>query len=146
MIPISENVIQPKIKSNIKYVNSLEEFEKIELKPNETMLAFDNNQPFFYVRNYNNQTVIFCYEKFQDRVDNLKKTEFVEKCRKAGLDEFKSECAIKFFIEGWKPQQVWLWALSEKKKDIEWDTITQLKYRLKCILFPELVKRKTTKK
>jgi hypothetical protein len=50
IIPISQEALQPIIKSNILYVNCIEEFEKIELECNQTILAFDNNQSCFYVR------------------------------------------------------------------------------------------------
>ena len=147
IIPISKNIIEPTIKTNIKYVNSIEEFEKIEMEPNETILRFDNNEPCFYLKERDkfgeySSIKIFFYENFAERVQRLEKDEFVRKCEKAGLDELKTEIAIKFFIENRKPQEVWLWLLSNDKKDCEWDTIKKMKYRLKTKLFPELVKRK----
>lgn len=133
--------------TNARFVDGLEEFEKIELKLNETLFCFDNFQPCFYMRerdkfgNYSCTRVYF-YENFAEKVQRLEKDEFIKKCQKAGLDEFKTECACKFFLENKKPQEVWLWAISEKKKDIEWDSITILKHRLKKKLFPEMVKHK----
>jgi hypothetical protein len=52
-IQISKNLIQPIIKSNIQYVDSIEEFEKINLDYNQTVLCFDNFKPCFYVRERN---------------------------------------------------------------------------------------------
>ena len=49
-IPISKNIIEPKIISNIQYIDSIEEVEKLELHPNEVKLLFDNNRPCFYVK------------------------------------------------------------------------------------------------
>ena len=75
MIPISKNVIEPIIKSNIEYVNSVEDFDKIELQPNETKLCFDNNQPCFYIKSCNakgeySPTKIYFYEDFAQKIKN----------------------------------------------------------------------------
>ena len=48
MIPISKGIIEPKIKTNVNFVNSLEEFEQIELDYNETILRFDNRRNKVY--------------------------------------------------------------------------------------------------
>ena len=50
---ISKNIIQPVIKSNIQYVDSIEEFERIELDYNQTILCFDNFKACFYIRERN---------------------------------------------------------------------------------------------
>lgn len=147
IIPISKEMIEPVFTSNISYVNSIEEFEKIELKPNSTFLAFDNFKQCFYIKSRDkfgeySQVKILFYEDFAQKIENIKKAEFIDKCQKAGLSEFKIECACKFFLENQTPQDVWLWALSEKKKDIEWDSVKIMKHRLKSKLFPEMVKHK----
>ena len=150
IVPISKNIIEPKIKTNINYVNSLEEFEQIELDYNETIIRFDNSQPCFYLRErdrfgeYSSVKVYF-YENFAERVQRIERDEFIRKCAKVGLDELKTEIACKFFLENKKPQEVWLWLLSNNKKDCEWDTIKKLKHKLKVKLFPELVKKKVDK-
>ena len=36
-----------------------------------------------------------------------------------------------FFLENKKPQEVWLWLISTKKKDIEWDSVKTMRCRLK---------------
>lgn len=150
IIPISKNIIEPIIKSNIEYVNGIEEFERIELQPNETILRFDNNEPCFYLRERDrygeySSTKIYFYENFYERVQRIERDEFIKKCQKAGLDEIKTEIACKFFLENKKPQEVWLWVLDKRIKDCEWDTIKKLKYRLKVKLFPELIKKKVGK-
>jgi hypothetical protein len=145
MIPISKNVIQPKIKTNVNYVDSLEDFESIKLDINETILRFDNNQPCFYVRerdkfgNYSSVKIYF-YESVSDRVQNIAKSEFIQKCKQAGLNEVKTQIACLFFLENKTPEQVWEWALTNKI-NYEWDTLKSLKYRIKKKLFPELVKK-----
>jgi hypothetical protein len=141
--PISKDIIEPIIKSNIKYVENIEEFEKIQLQVNETILCFDNNEPCFYIRERNKfgeflPTQIYFYENFAEKVKSIERGEFVEKCRNAGLDELKTEVAIMFFLENKKPQEVWLWAISEKGKDWEWDYVRGLKYKLKIKLFKKV--------
>lgn len=143
IIPISKDIIQPIIKTNIDYVNSIEEFEKIELEPNETVLRFDNNQPCFYVRErdkFGEYSIvkIFFYENFAQKIQNLEKEEFIKKCKQVGLDELKTEISIKFFLENQKPQQVWIWLLENKKKDWSWDYVKNLKCKLKIKLFKEV--------
>ena len=140
MIPISKDLIEPIIKTNIQYVDNIEEFEKIELQSNETILRFDNNQPCFYVKERNRKgeyesTKIYFYETFAERVQRYEVDEFIIKCQKAGLDALKSEIAYKFFIENKKPYDVWIWVTSEKGKDWEWDYVRNLRHRLKMKLY-----------
>ena len=144
MIPISKNVIEPIIKSNIEYVNSVEDFDKIELQPNETKLCFDNNQPCFYIKSCNakgeySPTKIYFYEDFAQKIKNIEREEFEKKCREAGLDTLKTEMACKFFLEHQKPYDVWLWVTSEKKKDYSWDYVIYLKCAFKKKLFKHIV-------
>ena len=144
IVPISKDIIEPIIKTNIEYVNSIEEFEKIELQPNETILRFDNNQPCFYVRErdkFGEYSIIkiFFYENFAQKIQNLEKDEFIKKCKEAGLDELKTEVACLFFLENKKPQEVWLWALEHKKKDWEWDYVRNLKCKLKKKIFNKVI-------
>ena len=144
MIPISKEMIEPILESNIEYVNSIEEFENIQPKPNQTILRFDNNQPCFYVRECNKlgeiQPIkIYFYETFAERVQRYEVNDFILKCQKAGLDALKTEIAYKFFVENKKPYDVWLWALNEKGKDWEWDYVRNLKHRLKLKLFKKVI-------
>lgn len=150
IIPISKEMIEPIFKSNIFYVNNLEEFEQIELDLNETRLGFDNFKQCFYIRSRDkfgeySAVKIFFYDDFAQKAQNIEREEFIKKCQKSGLDDLKTEIACMFFLENKKPQEVWLWLLDVKKKDAEWDTIKKLKYRLKVKLFPELIKKKVGK-
>lgn len=143
-IPISKDIVEPIIKTNISYVNSIEEFEKIELQPNETILCFDNNQPCFYIRErdkfgQNGIVKIFFYENFAQKIQNIEKDEFIKKCRDAGLDNIKTECACMFFLENKRPQEVWEWVLKNTKKDWEWDYVRNLKCKLKKKLFTKVI-------
>ena len=144
IVPISKDILEPIIKTNIKYVNSIDEFEKIELQPNETILRFDNTQPCFYVRERDkfgeySPVKIFFYENFAQKIQNIEKEEFIKKCKEAGLDDLKTEMACMFFLENKKPQEVWLWALEHKKKDWEWDYVRNLKCKIKKKLFNKVI-------
>ena len=144
-IPISKNIIQPIIKSNIYYVDSIEDFEKIELEPNQIFLAFDNHKQCFYLRDNNgfgeySRTKIFFYENFAQRVEDLEKIDFIKKCKEAGLDDVKSEVAYMFFKQDKKPQEVWIWLLENKIKDWSWDYVKNLKCSIRKTLYPKIIK------
>lgn len=143
IIPVSKSIIEPIIKTNIEYVDNIEEFEEIELQPNQTKLAFDNFKQCFYIRSRDkfgeySPVMIFFYENFAQKIQNLEKEEFIKKCKDAGLDDLKAECACKFFLSKMKPYDVWIWLTSEKKKDWSWDYVTSLKCKLKKKLFPKV--------
>jgi hypothetical protein len=143
IVPISQEIIEPIIKTNIQYVNSLEDFEQMPLGLNEVMLRFDNNQPCFYVRERDkfgeySATKIYFYETFAQKVQSIEKSEFVEKCKNAGLTDLKIEIACMFFLEGKKPLQVWEWVLRNTDKQWEWDYVRGLKYKLKKKIFQEV--------
>ena len=145
-IPISKNIIEPIIKTNISYVDNIEEFEKIQLAPNETVLKFDNNQACFYVKERDkfgeySSTKIYFYENFNQKVQGIERLEFIERCKDVGLDELKTELAIMFFLENKKPLEVWEWSLKNTSKEWEWDYVRSLKYKLKIKLFKEVTKK-----
>ena len=144
MVPISKNILQPIPTTNVQFVDSLEDFEKIELELSETRLAFDNNKECFYVRErdkFGEYSIvrIYFYENFAQKIQNVERNEFIKKCKEAGLDELKTEISIMFFLENKKPQEVWLWLLDHKKKDLEWDYVRNLKCKLKKKLFNKVI-------
>ena len=135
IIAISQGNLQPVIISNILYVDSLEEFEKIELAINETKLAFDNFKQRFYIRSRDkygeySEVKIYFYDDFSTKMQNEDK-EFYDKCKRLKLDPLKTELAHKFFIENEKTMKIWLWLLETKKADWEYDTVKHLKTKLK---------------
>jgi hypothetical protein len=142
-IPVSKDILEPIITTNIQYVDSLEEFEKIELKPNQTELRFDNFKQSFYIKSRDkfgeySPVLIFFYENFAQKIQNLEREEFIKKCKDVGLDELKTECACKFFLDKMKPYDVWIWVTSGKGKDWTWDYVISLKCKLKKKLFPKV--------
>ena len=135
-VPISKDIIQPIIKSNIQYVNGIEEFEKIELDYNQTILCFDNSKLCFYVRDrdkYGEYSVVkvYFYADFATTMQNDDENVFYEKCKTLKLDPLKTELAHKFFMENEKTMKIWLWLLETKKADWEYDTVKHMRYKLK---------------
>jgi hypothetical protein len=140
MISISKNIIEPIITSNIQYVDGIEEFEKIELNLNQTILCFDNNNSCFYIRERDkygdySPVKIYFYEDFATKMQNQNNNAFYDKCKLLKLDSLKTELAYKFFIENEKTMKVWLWLLETKKADWEYDTVKHLRYKLKKAFF-----------
>jgi hypothetical protein len=136
IIPISKNIVEPIPTSKIIFVNSLEEFEKIEFDPNTTCLAFDNFNQQFYTRERNKYgeysiVMIYFYENFAQRIQNLEKEEFENKCRQAGLNEVKTTMAYLFFRKNKKPEEVWEYLLEHKIKDYSWDYVRNVRCKLK---------------
>lgn len=136
MIPISKNIVEPVITSNIQYVDSIEEFEEIELANNQTLLCFDNQKNCFYVRERDKLGVygtvkVYFYDDFATRMQSDTDKVFYEKCKVLKLDKLKTEIAYKCFIENEKTMNVWLWLLETKKSDMEYDSVKHLRYKLK---------------
>ena len=144
-IPISKNIVQPVIKSNIQYVDGIEEFERIELEYNQTILCFDNHNPCFYVRERDKHgeysaVKVYFYEDFAKKAQSIEREEFIKKCKAVGLDDIKCEVACMFFLDRKKPLEVWEWSLKNTNKDWEWDYVRNLKCKLKKKLFNEVIK------
>lgn len=151
MIPITKNLIQPIITSNVQFVESLEEFEKIELAINTGFLAFDNYKQCFYFRERDkygeySRTKIFFYDDFLQRAQNLKREEFAENCKKAGFKPDKIEIATLLFIDCWSAEEVSDWLWKTKGIRIEYDSMRIKKCRIRKELYPELEKGRNKQK
>lgn len=136
LIQISKDLIQPIIKSNIQYVDGIEEFEKIELDYNQTLLCFDNKSSCFYLRERNrygeySSVKVYFYQDFAAKMKADDNGVFYEKCKALKLDSLKTEIAYKCFIERMKTQALWLWLLETGKADWSYDTVKNVKYKLK---------------
>lgn len=59
----------------------------------------------------------------------------INRCRELGYNRLKTYVAIKFFYENEKPREVWLWLLETGKSQIEWDSVKQMKWRMKKEIF-----------
>ena len=136
MIPISKDIIEPTLTSKLIFVNSIDDFEKIEFDKNTTLLGFDNFNQRFYIRERDrfgeySSVKIYFYNDFATYMQSNEEKDFYEKCKKLKLDNLKTEIAHKFFIENEKTMKVWLWLLETKKADWEYDTVKHLRYKLK---------------
>ena len=141
--PISKNLIEPKIISNLLFVDSYEDFMKIELQPNETKGAFDNYKQMIYIRSRDRFGVydmpkIYFYKDIFQKAQSLELEDFKNRCKEIGLDDFKTEVAIKLFIDKIKPMQVWEWIVGNKKKDWSLDYVRTLKHDIKVALSKNL--------
>ena len=141
--PISKNLIEPKIISNLLFVDSYEDFMKIELQPNETKGAFDNYKQMIYIRSRDRFGVydmpkIYFYKDIFQKAQSLELEDFKNRCKEIGLDDFKTEVAIKLFIDKIKPMQVWEWVVGNKKKDWSLDYVRTLKHDIKVALAKNL--------
>ena len=144
MIPISRENIEPKISSNILYVDSLEDFIKIPLEPNHVLTAFDNYRQCFYVKACDKYGVcgdakVYFYEDIAERIQNGKEQNFYDKCKALKYDSLHALIAKKFFLDNEKPMKVWLWLLDTKQADWEYDTVKHLKCKMKKELYDALL-------
>lgn len=134
--PISMNMLQPIIKSNIYYVDGIDEFEHIVLDINETRLGFDNNKACFYLRSRDKNgeyspILVYFYEDFSSRFKRTDEDEFFKKCKELNFDEFKTDLAYKFFILNEKTSKVYKWMIDNKKGKLEYDTIKYMRWKMK---------------
>ena len=70
-----------------------------------------------------------------EKLSSDPKANIIRRCSELGYNELKTELAIKFFVENEKPKDVWLWLLETKKSNIEWDSVSKIKKRMKKELF-----------
>jgi hypothetical protein len=63
------------------------------------------------------------------------KEELIHKCRSLNYNPLNTEIAVKFFYEHQKPKDVWLWLCETQENPISWDSVKNLKYKMKNDLF-----------
>lgn len=63
------------------------------------------------------------------------KDNLVARCKALGYNDLKTEIAIKFFIDNQKPKDVWLWLCETQEHPMEWDSVKNLKHKMKKDLF-----------
>lgn len=64
-----------------------------------------------------------------------RKEMLISKCAEKGYSEFKTQIAIMFFIENKKPKEVWEWICTTRPLAMSWDTVRNLKCKMKKDLF-----------
>lgn len=63
------------------------------------------------------------------------KDELIYKCHELNYNPLNTEIAVKFFIEHQKPKEVWLWLCETQENPISWDSVKNLKSKMKKDLF-----------
>jgi hypothetical protein len=63
------------------------------------------------------------------------KDQLIAKCKANGYNELKTEIAVKFFVEKQKPKDVWLWLCETQDNPLEWDSLYNLKSKMRKDLF-----------
>jgi hypothetical protein len=63
------------------------------------------------------------------------KDELIAKCKAKGYNEIKTQMAIKFFVEKEKPKAVWEWLCQVCPMAMSWDSVKNLKSKMKKDLF-----------
>lgn len=63
------------------------------------------------------------------------KEAFVAKCKSLNYGELKTEIALKFFVEKLKTKEVWEWLCNDKNEYVEYDSVKQMKWRMKKEIF-----------
>ena len=77
---------------------------------------------------------------FAQDIINLKrsinaKDNLIARCKQLNYNELKTQIAIKFFIDKEKPREVWLWLCETQDNPMEWDSLYNLKSKMKKDLF-----------
>ena len=63
------------------------------------------------------------------------KDNLVARCKALNYNELKTQIAIKFFIDKEKPKDVWLWLCETQDFPMSWDSVKNLKHKMKKDLF-----------
>jgi hypothetical protein len=70
-------------------------------------------------------------KELKEKLIQTPKQELIDKCHKANLSKRDTEIAELYYIEKWKPKEVWLWLCQHKEYEpIEWDSVHQLLWRI----------------
>ena len=63
------------------------------------------------------------------------KEELIAKCQAKGYNAIKTQMAVKFFVDKEKPKQVWEWLCENAPMAMSWDSVKNLKCKMKKDLF-----------
>ena len=69
-------------------------------------------------------------KKSLNEKDNL-----IARCKDLNYNELKTQIAVKFFIDKQKPKDVWLWLCETQDNPMSWDSLYNLKSKMKKDLF-----------
>lgn len=83
-------------------------------------------------------TFLFFLQYFLDLKASTKVTDkeaFIAKCKELKYGELKTEIAVKFFVDKAKTKEVWDWLCNDKQEYMEYDSVKQMKWRIKKEIF-----------
>ena len=63
------------------------------------------------------------------------KDDLIDKCKSLNYNELKTEMAVRFFVHKQKPKEVWLWLCETQENPLSWDSVKNLKTKMKKDLF-----------
>lgn len=66
---------------------------------------------------------------------STRKERLIEKCKQLNYNKLKTEIAVKFFIDKEKPKDVWNWICETRPMAMSWDSLYNLKTKMKKDLF-----------
>lgn len=67
----------------------------------------------------------------KESLEQTPKQLLIDKCKNANLSKRDTEIAILYYIDKWKPKEIWLWLCQSKEYEhIEWDSVHQLLWRI----------------
>lgn len=83
----------------------------------------------FAIISWHIQDIINIKQRLNEK-DNL-----IARCKALNYNELKTEIAVKFFIDKQKPKDVWLWLCETQEFPMSWDSVKNLKHKMKKDLF-----------
>lgn len=70
-------------------------------------------------------------KELKESLEQTPKQLLIDKCKNANLSKRDTEIAILYYIDKWKPKEIWLWLCQSKEYEhIEWDSVHQLLWRI----------------
>lgn len=70
-------------------------------------------------------------KELKEKLIKTPEQELIDKCHNAKLCKRDTEIAILYYINKWKPKDIWLWLCQHKEYEhIEWDSVHQLLWRI----------------
>lgn len=67
----------------------------------------------------------------KEMFEKTPRQKLIDKCKSANLSKRDTEIAVLYYIEKWKPKEIWLWLCQSKEYEhINWDSVHQLLWRI----------------
>lgn len=67
----------------------------------------------------------------KESLEQTPKQLLIDRCKNADLSKRDTEIAVLYYIDKWKPKEIWLWLCQSKEYEhIEWDSVHQLLWRI----------------